>query len=54
MEMKRSKTFVEDLVLVALYKDLYAKSYHTLQLEVKRWLPIVVRTLEHNIWTLAQ
>ena len=52
--MKRSKTFVGDIVLVALYKDLYAKGYHTLQSEVKRWLPMAVRTLEHNIQALRR
>lgn len=46
--MKKSKTFVGDSVLVALYKDLYVKGYHTVSSEVRRWLPLVSRTLQHN------
>lgn len=46
--MKKSKTFVGDCVLVALYKDFQGKGYQTVIAEVKGWLKIVKRTLQHN------
>ena len=52
--MKRSRTFVGDLVLVTLYKDLFAIGYHTLCGEVKVWLPLAERTMRHNMKELRR
>ena len=36
---KKSETYVVDCILVALFKDLFAKGYTSLFLKIKKWMP---------------
>jgi hypothetical protein len=45
---KRSRNYVGDCTLVALFKDLFAVGYSNLFMKIKKWMPTSHNSLQHN------
>lgn len=46
--LQQPKGFVQDTVLITLYRDMHAIGYHTLMTELRNWVPCSYHSIRHN------